>query len=71
MPKDILRKCRSPKELCEYFGNTSFRLIPKVVRNDDEMENNKSIMKKGVPLYMYLPIFVMNRIPSDLFRIRN
>lgn len=28
-------------------------------------------MKKGVPLYMYLPVFVMNRIPSDLFRIRN
>jgi hypothetical protein len=24
-----------------------------------------------MPFYMYIPVFVMNRIPSDLYRKRN
>jgi len=71
MPKDILKQCKSPKELIEYFGKTNFILRPKVVRNDDEMESNKNLYKRNIPFYMYLPIFVMNRIPSDVYRVKN
>lgn len=71
LPKDILKQCRSPKQLIEFFGKTPFILKQSIVHNDDEVENNPSLFKRNVPLYMYLPIFVMNRIPSDIYRVRN
>jgi hypothetical protein len=40
-------------------------------RDLDGYNKNKSIIKPGIPLYMYLPVFLMNRIPSDLYRVRN
>ena len=74
MPKDLLKnECKNPKLLIEYFGRTQFVLRPKSFRNEEfvSIEKNKQIYKKNIPLYKYLPIFVMNRIPSDIYRIKN
>lgn len=65
------KECKSPKLLIEYFGRTRFVLRPRDIRNDDEWEKNPRVYKRSVPLYMRLPIFVMNRIPSDIYRIKN
>lgn len=66
-----MKTCKSPKQLIEYLGKTPFILKPSIIRNDDEVENNVNLFGKFTPLYMYLPIFVMNRIPSDDYRFRN
>lgn len=71
LPKDILKQCKCPQQLIEYFGKTPFILKPSIIRNDDEMDNNPNLFGKTTPLYMYLPIFVMNRVPSDVYRVRN
>jgi hypothetical protein len=42
-----------------------------VIRNEDEYEANSKIYKRNTPFYMYLPIFVMNRVPSDMYRLKN
>jgi hypothetical protein len=68
----MLKKyCRSPKELIEYVGRTPFVLRQNQIRNEDLMEENEKIYKRNTPLHMYLPIFLMNRIPSDVYRIKN
>jgi len=46
-------------------------LKPSIIRNDDEMESNPNLYRRTVALYMYIPIFVMNRIPSDIYRVKN
>ena len=74
MPKDLLRnECKNSKLLIEYFGRTQFVLRPRSFRNEEssQPEVNKNIYKKNIPFYKYLPIFVMNRIPSDIYRIKN
>ena len=68
MAKDILSICKCPKELIEYFGKTPFMLKPKNVRDDEQLEENNKIAKRNIPWYMYLPIFIMNRVPSDIYR---
>ena len=72
LPKDLLKKqCTSPKSLIEYLGRTNFILRPKQIKNEQSWELNKKIYHRGVAWYMYLPIFVMNRVPSDIYRLRN
>ena len=72
MPRDILRRdCKCPKHLIEYFGRTLFVLRPRDIRNDKLYEGNTSLYRKAYPWYMYLPMFVMNRVPSDLYRFQN
>ena len=44
---------------------------PLVIHNDDEWEKNTKVYKAVVPAYMRLPIFVKNRIPTTIYRIRN
>ena len=70
-PKEILKKCKSSRELIEFVGRTSFRLELRYYRDLDAYNKNTNVFKPGIPLYMYLSVFLMNRIPSDLYRIRN
>mmetsp|Transcript_17802 Transcript_17802/g.27535 ORF Transcript_17802/g.27535 Transcript_17802/m.27535 type:complete len:361 (-) Transcript_17802:272-1354(-) len=71
LPRDILkRECHSPQQLMDYFSRTPFVIRQRILRNDD-IDKNQNIYKKGTPFYMYLPIFVMNRIPSDIYRLKN
>jgi hypothetical protein len=46
-------------------------LRQRLPRNEEEQEKNPNIYKRSIPWYMYLPIFVMNRIPSDIYRLKN
>lgn len=72
IPKDILKKeCLCPKQLVDYFGRTSFVLRQRLPRDEEEQDRNPKIYKRNIPAYMYLAIFVMNRIPSDIYRLKN
>lgn len=53
------------------MGRTQFILRPRQIKNQEEWELNKKIYHRGVAWYMYLPIFVMNRVPSDIYRLKN
>ena len=53
------------------MGRTPFKLKPAHIRDIEEYDRNKQISKPGIPFYMYIPVFVMNRIPSDLFHKNN
>jgi hypothetical protein len=35
------------------------------------MLNNGNIYRKAIPLYIYLANFIMNRVPSDIYRLKN
>lgn len=72
IPKDLLSStCRTPKQLIEYFGRTRFVLKPLIIHDDDEWDKNTRVYKTVPPMYMRLPIFVKNRIPSNIYRIKN
>jgi hypothetical protein len=45
--------------------------LPACDRNDEERMHNKKIRKKALPLHFNLINFIMNRVPSDLYRMRN
>lgn len=45
--------------------------LPLNDRNEDARRFNKNIKKKSTPMHWHLHNFIMSRIPSDLFLIRN
>ena len=71
-PKDILQLCETPNKLVEYFGYTQTTIrLPKNDRNELPRMTNPKIKKKSTPLHYHLHNFIMSRIPSDYYRIRN
>jgi hypothetical protein len=72
LPRDILKFCETPNQLIEYVGQTNSLLkLPNLDRNDKSQRENSNIRKMAVPLHIMLRNFIMNRIPSDLYRMRN
>ena len=45
--------------------------LPNIDRNDIHQRENPFIRKKPLPLHIIMRNFIMNRIPSDLYRMRN
>ena len=45
--------------------------LPLDNRNEVELENNPKLYRRSTAAYMYVWFFLMNRIPSDIYRIKN
>jgi len=72
LPKDIFRLCETPNELIEHIGFTNVMLtLHPNERNEVIMEKNNVLYSRGIPGYEYLYYFIMNRIPSDIYRLKN
>ena len=72
LPKHILSLCETPNELIEYVGYTSFIiLLPRCDRNEIPAITNPRIKKRSIPMHYHLHNFIMSRIPSDIYKIRN
>ena len=72
LPSDILIICDTPNKLVEYVGVTKTIVrLPLNDRNEDARRFNKNIRKKGTPLHWHMHNYIMSRIPSDLYLIRN
>ncbi len=78
-PKDLLvMRCQTPLELIEYVSKIKevLRLAEtfrgKVhERNEDQILTNPNLYRRAIPAYMYLYNFMMNRVPTDLYRVKN
>lgn len=72
LPKDMLKLCETPNELIEYVGQTKEVLrLQETDRNEVYVQNNGNIYKRATPAYVYLANFIMNRVPSDIYRLKN
>ena len=72
LPRQILHLCETPNQLIEYVGYTSSVIrLPQCDRNETKMRTNPRLKKRSTPLHYHLHNFIMSRIPSDIFRIRN
>jgi len=72
LPKDVLKQCETPNELIEFIGITNTILkLQECDRNEVHYETNPFIYRRKIALYMYLFNFVMNRVPSDIYRFKN
>ena len=72
LPKEILRLCETPNEFIEYVGFTNFVIpLPRCDRNEIQATTNPRIKKRSIPLHYHLHNFIMSRIPSDIYKIRN
>ena len=72
MPVEILKHCETPNQLIEYVGLMNWIMkLPACDRNDEVRMHNTRIRKKQLPPHFNLINFIMNRVPSDLYRMRN
>ena len=72
MPRDILTLCETPNQLIEYVGYTQTVIrLPLNDRNEMKQKTNPRLKKRPTPLHYHLHNFVMSRIPSDIYKIRN
>ena len=72
LPREILALCDTPNKLIEYVGYTSsvIRLSP-CDRNEMKIKTNPRLKQRTTPLHYHLHNFLMSRIPSDMYKIRN
>jgi len=72
LPSDIFTLCETPNQLIEYVGwSDEIMKLPKEDRNEDARRLNPNIKKKGTPIHWHLHNYIMSRIPTDLYLIRN
>ena len=72
LPKHILTLCETPEHLIEYVGHTNFMIpLPKCDRNENPAITNPRIKKRSIPMHYHLHNFIMSRVPSDIYKIRN
>ena len=72
LPRHILSLCETPNEFIEYVGFTNFVIpLPRCDRNEIQATTNPRIKKRSTPLHYHLHNFIMSRIPSDIYKIRN
>ena len=45
--------------------------LPQCDRNETKLKTNPRLKKRSTPLHYHLHNFVMSRIPSDIFLVRN
>ena len=54
------------------MGFTNFVIpLPRCDRNEIQATTNPRIKKRSTPLHYHLHNFIMSRIPSDIYKIRN
>ena len=73
-----MKMCETPIELIEYVSKVKdvIRLQEtfrgKVhLKNEEQLQTNPLIYKRAIPAYMYLYHFMMNHVPTDLYRVKN
>lgn len=72
MPRDVLSLCETPNQLIEYFGYTQMVIrLPACDRNEPIVATNMRLKQKSTPLHYHLHNFIMSRIPTDIYVIRN
>ena len=72
LPRDVLTLCETPNQLIEYVGFTQQVIrLPQCDRNEIVIKTNPRLKQRGTPLHYHLHNFVMSRIPSDIYKIRN
>ena len=72
LPKNVLTLCETGNQLIEMVGFTNAIIeLPLDNRNEFEIENNPKLYRRNIAGYMYAYYFLMNRIPSDIYRIKN
>lgn len=77
-PKNILLTCDSPSSLIDYVSTVKETLRLQETfrgkvsaRNEQQLVNNPNVYRRSTPAYILLFNFIMNRVPSDLYRVRN
>ncbi len=77
-PKDMLAKYPTPNELIDYVSKIKDVLKLQETfrgkvheRNEEQLLTNPNLYKRAIPAYMYLYNFMMNRVPTDLYRVKN
>ncbi|CDW85589.1 UNKNOWN [Stylonychia lemnae] len=80
-PKDILKLkdnnnanyiADTPNKLIDYVSKVKDKLqLPLRDRNEQHLEFNSNLYRSAIPSYIYLLNFLMNRVPSDIYRIKN
>ena len=70
--------CETPLDLIEYVSkvNQTLRLSETFrgkisERNEYQLQHNPNLYRRSVPGYIYLYNFIINRVPSDLYRVKN
>jgi hypothetical protein len=74
LPKDVITKynCETPNDLIDFIGITNQVLkIQECDRNEIHYEKNPLLYRRGIPGYQYIVNFIMNRVPSDIYRFKN
>jgi hypothetical protein len=72
LPKKIVLECPTPQQFIEYIGFTNLMLrLKDNDKNEEHLLNNPALYRSGTAGYMYVFYFIMNRIPSDLYRYKN
>ena len=71
-PKEILKLCETPMALIDYVSKVKEVLkLRETDKNEMIIENNSNLYRRSVPGYIYLHNFIMNRVPTDIYRIKN
>ena len=73
-----MKMCETPIELVDYVSKMKEVLrLQETFRgkvhdkNEDQLENNPNLYKRAIAAYMYLYYFMMNHVPTDLYRVKN
>ncbi len=62
----------TPAKLIDYVSKVKDKLtLPYKDRNEQHLESNFNLYRSSIASYMYLYNFLMNRVPSDIYRIKN
>lgn len=64
--------CETPIDLIEYVSKVNEVIkLKDSERNEQEIETNPNLYRRSIPGYIYLLNFIMNRVPTDIYRIKN
>ena len=70
--------CETPQDLIDYVSKIKDTLRLQETfrgkmsdRNEYQLLNNPNVYRRSTPAYIYLFNFIMNRVPSDLYRVKN
>ena len=73
-----MKMCETPLDLIDYVSKVKDVLRLQETfrgkvsdRNEYHLLNNPNVYRRSTPGYIYLFNFIMNRVPSDLYRVKN
>ena len=72
LPKKILQECSTPIAFIDYIGFTNYMIkLKDTEENEEHVATNPLLYRMSTALYMHVFYFIMNRVPSDLYRFKN